>query len=457
MRRTPTAQFTTVGHMPNRTGRARHLTLVPDLPTEPRRELEFARAVHDVPAAWVAGIVQLTLHVELLSYVPTVWRRLRLRSDLLLPELHALIQAAMGWRDEHYRLESETETFVPTTRRAGGDAVGDHVRIDAVLARPGDRAYYRFDDLRGLSVQVVEVDADIDDLRPTCLGAENVSPAHGVIDEDALPGRSGAPTVEEINERLRGAREVRSAETESAAASALVARLFSRSGAVPKPRLLELLPRCELTIESSVDLPVAETAMTKMMWLLRKVGDSGIALAGGSLPPRVVEAVRDELDWGIGWVGDSLLEADHHQATDLREAAKALGLVRMFKGVLVRTRVGSALVGDPVGLWHHCAARLPLGKQPHEQDAGTLFLIALAASASPAQRDAMIVEVTGALDWVTGDHGAFEAQKIAHPTVAFLDLIGAHGPLFYLGGGGAESPIWARRFARDALRTSRRP
>ncbi len=455
MRRTVTAQFTTVGHMPNRTGRARHLTLVPDLPTEPRRELEFARAVRDVPADGASGIVQLTLHVELLSYVPTVWRRLRLRSDLLLPELHALIQAAMGWHDEHYRLDSASDTFVPAGLRDGTDAAGDHVRVDAVLARPGDRAYYRFDEARGLSVQVMAVDMDIDDLRPTCLGAENICPGHGA-DADAVSGRSSAPTVDEINTRLRGAREVRSSETESAAASALVARLFSRSGAVPKPRLLELLPRCELTIESSVDLPVADTAMTKMMWLLRKVGDSGIALAGGRLPPRVVEAVRDELDWGIGWVGDSLFEADHHQATDLREAAKALGLVRVFKGELVRTRVGTALVDDPVGLWHHCAARLPLGKQPHEQDAGTLFLIALAASASPAQRDAMIVEVTGALDWVTGDHGAFEAQKIAHPTVAFLDLIGAHGPLFYLGGGGAESPIWARRFARDALRTSRR-
>ncbi|OZF53581.1 hypothetical protein [Rhodococcus sp. 14-2470-1a] len=441
--------------MPNRTGRARHLTLVPDLPTEPRRELEFARAVRDVPADGASGIVQLTLHVELLSYVPTVWRRLRLRSDLLLPELHALIQAAMGWHDEHYRLDSASDTFVPAGLRDGTDAAGDHVRVDAVLARPGDRAYYRFDEARGLSVQVMAVDMDIDDLRPTCLGAENICPGHGA-DADAVSGRSSTPTVDEINTRLRGAREVRSSETESAAASALVARLFSRSGAVPKPRLLELLPRCELTIESSVDLPVADTAMTKMMWLLRKVGDSGIALAGGRLPPRVVEAVRDELDWGIGWVGDSLFEADHHQATDLREAAKALGLVRVFKGELVRTRVGTALVDDPVGLWHHCAARLPLGKQPHEQDAGTLFLIALAASASRAQRDAMIVEVTGALDWVTGDHGAFEAQKIAHPTVAFLDLIGAHGPLFYLGGGGAESPIWARRFARDALRTSRR-
>jgi len=455
VRRTVTAQFTTVGHMPNRTGRARHLTLVPDLPTEPRRELEFARAVRDVPADGASGIVQLTLHVELLSYVPTVWRRLRLRSDLLLPELHALIQAAMGWHDEHYRLDSASDTFVPAGLRDGTDAAGDHVRVDAVLARPGDRAYYRFDEARGLSVQVMAVDTDIDDLRPTCLGAENICPGHGA-DADAVSGRSSTPTVDEINTRLRGAREVRSSETESAAASALVARLFSRSGAVPKPRLLELLPRCELTIESSVDLPVADTAMAKMMWLLRKVGDSGIALAGGRLPPRVVEAVRDELDWGIGWVGDSLFEADHHQATDLREAAKALGLVRVFKGELVRTRVGTALVDDPVGLWHHCAARLPLGKQPHEQDAGTLFLIALAASASPAQRDAMIVEVTGALDWVTGDHGAFEAQKIAHPTVAFLDLIGAHGPLFYLGGGGAESPIWARRFARDALRTSRR-
>jgi hypothetical protein len=218
--------------------------------------------------------------------------------------------------------------------------------------------------------------------------------------------------------------------------------------------LLELLPRCELTIDSSVDLPVARVAMSKVTWFLDRVGNRGMQLtADGLLPPKVVDAIRDELDWGIGWYGSSSLEGDHHQATDLREALKRLGLVRVLKGSLVRTRAGTTLLDDHVGLWNHCAARLPLGRQHHEQDAGTLFLVALAASASAQQRDEMVVETMHALGWGVAEHDPFEAQKAAHSTVAFLDLIGAHGPLYYLGRTGSDSPSWSRRFARDALRS----
>jgi hypothetical protein len=35
---------------------------------------------------------------------PPIWRRLLVRQDTLLPRLHAIIQAAMGWTDSHLHL-----------------------------------------------------------------------------------------------------------------------------------------------------------------------------------------------------------------------------------------------------------------------------------------------------------------------------------------------------------------
>nr|WP_296776089.1 hypothetical protein [Rhodococcus sp. (in: high G+C Gram-positive bacteria)] len=449
--------------MPNRTGRARHLTLVPDIETDSDAVVE--REYHR--SGDVRAVVQLVLSVDVIGVSPRVWRKIKVRSDLLLPEFHAVLQAAIGWGgDTEYVLSGlpgRTSLEYFTSSMFGGAArgrSGDHVRIDEMLSGPSDHVQYQYGKRWNHSIEVLSVDSDVDDLRPVCLDGSGVCPPD---DEHSGADVHRARTSEPIstiiaaaNQRLRGSWISRSPEMESTAASPLVARIFKRAQA-PVPLLLDLLPRCELTIESSVDLPVAQSAMAKISWFLRCVGERGIRLTPeGRLPHSVVEMVRDQLDWGIGWVGDSTSELDHHQATDLREAAKALGLVRVLKGTLVRTKAGSLLADDHVGLWSHCAARLPLGRQEYEQDAGTLFLVALAASASASQRDDMVVETMHALDWDVDPLDAFEAQKAAHPSVAFLDLIGAHGPLFYLGGGGTDSPSWARRFARDALRTGRR-
>ena len=451
--------------MRNGTGRARHLTLVPDLPTEPSR-LRPRRTdpAQKVTIGGYSEMVQLTVDVQLAIEGRTVWRRIRVRSDLLLPELHAILQAAMGWRGQApYTMTpaegSAAHVYCAPEVLAAGEPgqLGDHVRLDSLLAFPGDTLHYRCDDWVHV-VRVHSVDTDIDDLRPTCLdGAEECPPDEGVVVMTAhSPSHTRSTPVADANDRLRRAWASRSVEAESAAASPLVARFLRRVLDTPVPRLIELLPRCELTIESSVDLPVAQIAMAKVTWFLQLVGDRGVRLTDdGHLPPAVVELLRDQLDWGIGWVGTSDRETDHHQATDLREAARGMGLVRVLNGTLVRTKAGSLLADDPSALWHHCAARLPLGRQDYEQDSGTLYLVALAASASAAQRDEVVVESMHALGWGGGDDDAFEAQKAAHPTVAFLDLIGAHGPLFYLGNGGSDSPGWARRFARDALRTQK--
>lgn len=437
--------------MPNSTGRARHLTMVPDIPAEMAAPVTTRRRVSAVSAS--SAIAKLVLHVELVGSNPVMWHKLEVRSDLLLPELHGVLQAVMGWPGhERYEFTAADATYRarPAIDTGPRDVRAEHVRVDSLLATEDDALRYTCAG-RILSVRLESIDHDIDDLRPLCLDASAERPS------DAAVGhlRPSTHVVDDANRRIGSSWTARSTEVESIAASPLVAGLFRAAHPAPVPRLLELLPRCELTIESSIDLPVATIAMAKVSWFLRLVGSRGLALTDdGHLPPAAVEAIRDELDWGIGWHGASAREIDHHQARDLREAARNLGLVRVSKAMLRRTRAGEALVDDPIALWNHCAARLPLGRREHEHDAGTLFLVALAASASARHRDVMVVETMSALGWGEGALDAFEVQKAAHPTVALLDLIGAHGPLYYLARDGSDAPGWSRRFARDALRTT---
>ncbi|MDY6786481.1 MAG: plasmid pRiA4b ORF-3 family protein [Cyanobacteriota bacterium] len=52
-----------------------------------------------MPAASTLAIYQLK--VVLLGISPMIWRRIRVRSDSTIADLHYTIQIAMGWADEH--------------------------------------------------------------------------------------------------------------------------------------------------------------------------------------------------------------------------------------------------------------------------------------------------------------------------------------------------------------------
>ncbi|OLT37846.1 hypothetical protein C5142_21845 [Rhodococcus sp. BGS-1C] len=418
--------------MPNRTGRARHLTLVLDSSTDREAEAQDREMLPVRPAA----LAQLILRVNLEDVRSSVWRQVKVRSDLLLPELHANVQSMMGWSETaryEFVMDAAGRSWAYRPRashqHSDGDAVqpADHVRIDSLFVAAGDVVRYNHSGTWSATIELISVDPDIDDLRPVCVAGAGDGSEPGDVTE--LLGVA--------NSRLRALPLPRSTEVESAAASPAIARLFRHTRTAPTPRLLELLPRCELTIESSVDLLVAQRAMSKLTGFLQRVGRGLRLTDAGHLPSLVVDSVREEL---------------------LREGARNLGLVHVERGILEPTRIGAQLADDPVALWHHCAARLPLGRLEIEKDAGTLFLVALAASASARQREAMVAETMDGLQhglqgWGTDQLDALRIQQIAHPTVAFLDLIGAHGPRYYVSGGDGGSPSWSRRFARDALRT----
>ena len=47
------------------------------------------------------GVVIYRLHVWLRQISPMIWRRLLVRSDSTITDLHYIMQIAFGWSDEH--------------------------------------------------------------------------------------------------------------------------------------------------------------------------------------------------------------------------------------------------------------------------------------------------------------------------------------------------------------------
>ncbi|EKE96652.1 MULTISPECIES: plasmid pRiA4b ORF-3 family protein [unclassified Tolypothrix] len=46
-------------------------------------------------------LVIYQLHIFILGISPMIWRRVKIRSDSTIADLHYIIQIAMGWTDSH--------------------------------------------------------------------------------------------------------------------------------------------------------------------------------------------------------------------------------------------------------------------------------------------------------------------------------------------------------------------
>ena len=94
--------------------------------------------------------ITLTVLVELEDANPEIWRRLELRGDQRLDQLHEGLQAAMGWNNSHlhhFNRPSERDYFLTEFDEHEGTAGTPEreVRLDQVLRQPGDRLNYEYD------------------------------------------------------------------------------------------------------------------------------------------------------------------------------------------------------------------------------------------------------------------------------------------------------------------------
>lgn len=115
------------------------------------------------------------LKVTLAGTKPLIWRRMLVASDLTLEQLHVVLQAALGWFDEHlYEFRIAGKDYGPESKRS--DAA---VLLSSVFRRAGAQAVYTYD--FGDSWQhaiVVEKISPVEPGRvyPVCIGGKRAGP-----------------------------------------------------------------------------------------------------------------------------------------------------------------------------------------------------------------------------------------------------------------------------------------
>jgi hypothetical protein len=91
------------------------------------------------------------LKITLADTEPPIWRRIEVPAGMTLKELHAVIQAAMGWDDAHlYQFHVGRETIAGPGMGGGGfglpRAIGaGSIRLDDLAARGVKRFAYVYD------------------------------------------------------------------------------------------------------------------------------------------------------------------------------------------------------------------------------------------------------------------------------------------------------------------------
>lgn len=436
------------------------------MPRRPRRSLRRP------PRAEVATY---RIRVDLDHAKPPIWRRLELRSDLTLDEVHDVLQTAYGWFDCHLHRfalggsvwDLDSEAFLcPYDAEEGGTGEGvpaSSVRLDETLAEPGDTLRYVYDygDSWELTLRLERV-LPREEGAPAavCVGGRRAAPPEdsgGWVDAESLGQVLDDPAyfdVEEVNDAL--ASGPAAAEDDDDAVDARLVDLIlqltrSEVGA-------ELVHRLLVLTEPAMAPAEKETALRPVAWFLDRVGDAGLPLtSSGYLKPADVAATAQVLPAGREWIGARNREVQTFPVLRFREGLQRLGLVRRYRGRLLLTTAGSAVRGDPEALWAHLAERLPLGRDgTMELPAELLALLVAATDTDEPLRLDLVAAALTELGWRGGDHGAGRVgaistaavrESIGH-TLAVLDSLRAAPRLR-----GVNEPLSpaATELARDAL------
>lgn len=98
----------------------------------------------------------LVLRIDLAGAKPPIWRRVEVPSTLMLDQVHELLQLLFGWYDDHLHRfalgasvwDRDAESFLSGYDQEEGEKDGvpeAEVRLDEVLAEPGDVLRYVYD------------------------------------------------------------------------------------------------------------------------------------------------------------------------------------------------------------------------------------------------------------------------------------------------------------------------
>jgi len=411
----------------------------------------------------------LRLRVQLDGAFPPVWRRVEVASTLGLEDLHDVLQVVFGWEDYHlHRFTTGPELDPGTAFACTADLAQGFdddtslptwdVRVDELLAEPGERLHYQYDygDNWWLTLEVEDlVDGHIPPDRARLLEGAGASPPedcggiHGyrmlvaaadrthpdhrqaLVEVGQWWGREVAPDELGVVPFDPAAVDVRLQALELAGRP-LVPRRVGEKLAALLLRVRDMDTERQLrTLASAADagedveVETAARVVRPFTVLLDTVGDGVKLTAVGYLPPAVVQTVFDELGMGEEWIGKGNREDLTVPVLQLRETAQQLKLLRKYKGRLVPTARGRDLAGDPVGLWRHLAGALPVGgrdvSDPEWQ--ASVLLLALMASGSTDNAEVIVAKLLTGLGWAVGDGQPIDRRTVTGLIAADVHLL----------------------------------
>jgi hypothetical protein len=351
----------------------------------------------------------LTLRVDLHYAVPPIWRRLELRSDLTLEEVHGILQTAFGWFDAHlWRFAAGGQPFdldsqlflCPYDVEEGEDngVPASEVRLDELLRTGGDSLSYVYDY------------GDDWELR---LRVESVRPAgDGAPAARALAGRRAAPpedcgglTRAEDLAELQRSLELADLDPATYGASTVLTAVLTRMP--PSPVRDDLFAR-SLLMTTTIEPPEPEElriALRGVSWFLDRAAAGGLPLtSAGYLKPVEVEAASQVVPEMADWIGKNNRESLAAPLLHFREALQQLKILRKYKGQLLPTRRALPAAEDPEMLWTLLAESLLPAPGSFEHDATVLLLAHIGSTPSGTATDPHATPAALArLGWRTRD------------------------------------------------------
>lgn len=206
---------------------------------------------------------------------------------------------------------------------------------------------------------------------------------------------------------------------------------------------------------------LSDRAMTRMVhpvqWILHRVGDEGIRLtASGYLPPAVVAEVVVGWGWSDEIYGMGNRESRLKPMVELRQHMRQVGLLRVSKGTLLRTKKGRSLADDPRELWKYVARTFHKSREQIVGDATKILLLVIAARALERSDDygETIALGLSTLGWVQPDFTPVTSEmafKLVIEKWRMLRHFGVFGRDDWAGGGRGEATAAGAAFARAAL------
>lgn len=412
----------------------------------------------------------LRIRAELDRSDPLIWREFEIRSDLTLDILHEVLQVAFAWNGTHlHRFTYDSSLF-------GDDLVsfvGEYeesetdddstfperrVALHTVLGTPDDELHYVYDygDHWAVTLTLVSTRAPRRD-----------DPPIRMIDgrRAAPPDDSGGRADGASLARLLDDPEAFDPDTLNAAFDSLMFQLLT---AGVDGRLVDMVDRLYGTelghrlVMRLADLLVRRRppsdaerleALAPYIWFLDHTAGDGIKLtSAGFLPPTLVKQAADVIPSMRVWVRGVNREADAHPVHEFRQSLQSLGLIRKYRGHLVRTKLGTRCHSDPTVLWG--VIRRAISAYPHDGYPAHEMLLALLHAATtigaPIDR-AELADTLSAVGWRDSEGASVRDYLVATPWTMPIAVLTELGEVRTLAATKRVLSPVARELAREAL------